>query len=963
MQHRTFLDEVAEKLYTRYGNDISSLTLVFPSLRARLFFSDALSQHIERPIWQPHYISMDDIMCQAASAAVGDKIRLISELYKIYVQHHPSETFDKFYFWGEMLLSDFDLIDKYMIDADMLFRNLCDLKELEADLSYLTPEMRHVISSFWSHFAEQESLTEEKRKFLNIWLSLSPIYKSLRERLQELNIAYTGMIYRSAIDNIEAGVSVPDISRHYVFIGFNALSECEKRMLKYLSNNCQCDFFWDYDSYYTSSSEQEAGRFLRENISAYKSLDEVTHDNFLATSKKFNAISCVSNVIQCKYVNTLLREISPELKFDKQTAIILTDESLLMPLLHSLPEEISREINVTMGYPLRQTTAYSLIERLLELQKNARLTNEKANFYHADVVGILSHPYIIESFEAEALGLQNKIIEGRYIRIDEELFKSYNQLSIIFSYSDNYNKISKYLLDVLNMLAQHIDPQQEEASLKLSYISLIAENIVKLQNSLKDCDIEISTSIYSSLLRRHLQSVRIPFSGEPLRGLQVMGILETRNVDFRNVIILSMNDDNFPGNITGSSSFIPYNLRAAYGIPTPEHHEGVYAYYFYRLIQRAERVDMLYCSHADEKSTGEQSRYIYQLDYESPYPINRINVGVDVTVAESPDNEIAKCGAVKEALMRFIQGEKPIRLSPTAFARYVACPMKFYFASVVRLKSTDELSEEVDSPMFGTILHAAMQELYSKIIGIANPAQELQAMLKGDKVEHAVMKAVNDEYLKIPNASEQHYTGNLMLVKSIITRYIRNGIIPFDIRKNGFAVELVEKDIEWAFPIGEGRKVVFGGIADRIDSLDNGALRVVDYKTGKPHQSMDGVISLFEGDDRSSLGNILQTMIYSMVLSHTRNRNVYPALYYARTIGNEEFSERIKDLGAKDPTGKRASKEAADIDYASYAAEFEEQLSQKLNELFDFETPFKRCDKQEAETICKYCDFKTICKR
>ncbi|MBR5138901.1 MAG: PD-(D/E)XK nuclease family protein [Alistipes sp.] len=964
MQHKTFLEEVAESLYSRYGNDISSLTLVFPSRRARLFFSDALSRLIERPIWQPHYISMDDIMCQASSYTTGDKVRLITELYKIYAEYHPAETFDKFYFWGDVLLSDFDLIDKYMIDADMLFRNLCDLKELEADLSYLTPEMRQVISSFWSHFTPLESLTEEKQKFLSIWLSLAPVYHRFQERLRELKAAYTGMIYRSAVDNIEAGTGAPDTSRHYVFIGFNALSECEKRMLKYLSLNSECDFFWDYDSYYTSQSEQEAGHFLRENISKHKASCEITHDNMLGINKKLTAISCVSNVVQCKYVNTLLHEISPALQFDKQTAIVLTDEALLMPLLHSLPAEISKQVNVTMGYPLRQTSAYSLIERLIDLQKNTRKSNNKITFYHTDVNGVLSHPYITEAFGEEARKLQHKINDGRYIRIEKEFFDGHDGLSSIFLATNNCSELSEYILEVFNMLVQRMDKQMEDYTLRLSYISLIADNINKLGNCLKDCDIEISTSIYTSLLRRHLQNVRIPFSGEPLNGLQVMGILETRNIDFRNVIILSMNDDNFPSNITGSSSFIPYNLRAAYGMPTPEHHESVYAYYFYRLIQRAERVDMLYCSHADDKSTGEQSRYIYQLDYESPYPIERINVGVDVTVGQAPDNEVAKCGSVRERLMQFLGSDNKVRLSPTAFARYVTCPMKFYFASVARIKSVDELSEEIDYPMFGTILHAAMQRLYTPIKGVVNPAKLMQRMLDTDEVERAVTEAVNENYLKNSATDQSNYSGSLMLVKNIIISYIRNGIIPYDIQHNAFAVEQVEEDIEWALPIGNGRSVRFGGIADRIDSLDNGALRVVDYKTGRPHQSINGIESLFEGTDRSHYGNILQTMIYSMVLNHTRQRNVYPTLYYARIMGKEEFSPTLIDLGKREADStKRKKSEAVEIDYAAYATEFETLLSQKLNELFDFDTPFRRCDEQEAEKICELCEFKTICKR
>ena len=287
---QTFLQEAAQRLYERYGDDISSLRIVLPSQRARLFFSDALSALITKPIWQPRYISMDDIMSRYSTLEVGDKVRLITELYRIYAEYHPSESFDKFYFWGEILLSDFDLIDKYMIDASMLFSNIYDLKELEADLSYLTPEMRQIISTFWNNFSDKAALSDEKREFLKIWLSLGAIYDSFQQRMEQMKIGYAGKIYRSAVKNIEEGVAYPDTSRHYVFIGFNALSECEKKVLKYLSNNCECDFYWDYDNYYTSQKEQEAGMFLRENLKLFPPKDEITHNNFIEIKKKINSI-------------------------------------------------------------------------------------------------------------------------------------------------------------------------------------------------------------------------------------------------------------------------------------------------------------------------------------------------------------------------------------------------------------------------------------------------------------------------------------------------------------------------------------------------------------------------------------------------------------------------------------------------------------------------------------------------
>ena len=950
MHNSTFLEEVAQKLYERYGNALSSMRLVLPSRRAGLFFSDALKRIVGKPIWQPCYISMDEIMCEASSLKQGDKFLIIAELYKIYVTYHPDESFDKFYFWGEMLLGDFDLIDKYMIDADMLFRNIVDLKELESDLSYLSDDMRRMIHDFWSNFNIEASLSEEKRKFLSIWMSLAPIYNKLHTRLEELGYAYSGMIYRSAINNISTGSGSPDTSQHYIFIGFNALSECEKRMLKFLNNNAQCDFYWDYDSYYTSQSEQEAGRFLRENISLFKPADEITHDNFLSIKKKISSISCVSNAIQCKYVNNILQEISKQSDFNKDTAIILTNESLLLPLLHSLPENIGEKLNITMGYPLRQTTAYSFVERLIELQKNVRHSNSGTTFYHADVTGILNHPYITEIAEKEAAEIQKTIIAGRLIRVGSEHFAKSEVLQHIFTHTDGYKELSKYLIDTLQLITAHVADDNEDRTLKMAYMTLLSNEIHRLGNVLNNCDIELSTSIYTSLLRRHLQGIKIPYTGEPLQGLQIMGILESRNIDFKNVIILSMNDDNFPGNVGTASSFIPYNLRAAYGLPTPEHHEGVYAYYFYRLIQRAERVDMLYCSHADEKSTGEKSRYIYQLEYESPYTVNRINVGVDVGASTFNDNAIPKRGEVLERLNQYLNGEK--RLSPTALSNYIACPMRFYFSAIAKLKTGDELTEEVDNSMFGNILHRAMQLLYADILNDANPSIRLKAMLEDNTIEQTVIQAASSEYLNDAEADIKEYTGNLLLVKDTITRYISHGIIPYDIANSDFVVTGVEKPIKYDFDLGDGREVHMGGIADRIDSLDNGCLRVVDYKSGSPNTEAGSIESLFNGETRNTNRYVLQTMLYSMILHHTENREVKPALYFARNMSNENFSPYIK---IKDS-------QYDEVTYTEHATAFEEQLATKLRELFNPDIPFIRCGADDDKS-CEYCDFKTICKR
>ncbi|HJA98508.1 MAG TPA: PD-(D/E)XK nuclease family protein [Candidatus Alistipes avicola] len=944
-----FLQEVAADLYERYGDDISSLFVLFPSRRARVFFVDALSKLSDRPLWEPRWTTVDELMSEISGLRVGDRVRLITELYKVYSEFHP-ESFDKFYFWGEMLLTDFDTIDKYRIDADMLFRNLSDLKELESDISYLTPVQLQVITTFWSHFLGEGNLSDEKRRFLKIWQSLGPVYKAYRQRLQSLGLAYTGMVHRAAAERLDAGDFSFSEPKRFVVAGFNALSQCEKRLFKFLADSA--DFYWDYDTYYKGNPEQEAGMFIRENLSMFPSRSELSHDHFLFP-KRIEAISTVSNAAQCKYVATLLRELAAEQgPLGKETAIVLTDENLLLPLLHALPPEIGK-VNVTMGYPLKQSLSYSFVERLIELQSHARLKEGRPFFYHADVLGILSHPYVIESDPSRMVAMQEEIVRDRRIMVDSAWLRQLPVLEVLFRSTGDWHELSDYLLDVLQTVA-HYSPEDEDSDRRLEFLTVISEEIVKLRNSLDMCDVELTTSIYTSLLRRHLQTLRVPYEGEPLEGVQVMGILETRNLDFRNVILLSMNDDNFPGNRMAGSSFVPYNLKAAYGLPTPEHHEGVYAYYFYRLLQRAENVRMLYCSHADEKTTGEQSRYIYQLAYETPFELKRREVGIDVNLSETEPIEVPKTGATAEKLARFTCEENPVALSPTSFFRYVACPLRFYFHSVARLQPDDEISEEVDAPMFGTILHAAMQQLYEPLIGQSSQGDTLRALSRSEKVEQAVVDSINANYLIDPEATLEDYSGNLLLVKDIVTRYIRQGILPFDAAHDGFTVEGLEQPIrhEFAFEsAGKPCRVVFGGMADRIDRLADGTLRVVDYKTGEPHLEFQGVDALFHGDAKQRQSNVLQTLIYSMVLYHTRRADTEPTLYYVRAMNREDYRPQLVDreLGR---TGVR---------YSEYREEFEGLLRETLAELFDPSVPFRQTD--DVEHTCRYCDFKEICRR
>ena len=956
-----FLEEVAADLYARYGEGLSDRAVLFPSRRARLFFVDALGRIAGRPMWQPEWVTIDDLTGEISGLHTGDRVRLITELYKVYSAYH-NEPFDKFYFWGDMLLTDFDTIDKYLIDAQMLFRNISEIKEIEADISYLTPAQLRILS-FWSSFGEQADLSEEKRRFLAIWKTLGPIYRRFRERLSSLGIAYNGMVQRAAADRIRGGGFVFPEPRRYVVAGFNALSECEKRLFGFLATAAETDFYWDYDSYYKDDPEQEAGMFVRSNVAQFPPRTELRHDN-MQGEKQVVSVAAVSNAVQCKYAAAILaglarrrREEDPGIAagarpaLGKETAVVLTDENLLLPLLYALPADIGR-VNVTMGFPLRQSLAYTFVERLVELQNHRRCKGDGCTFYHADVAGILAHPYVAECDAALTRTMHEEIVRDRRISVDAAWLGRNELLKRIFTPAATWRELSDYMLDVVAAVARQ-PYEGDDARQRVEFLAVIAEQVTKLRNSLDECDIDLTAEVYTSLLRRHLQTLRIPFEGEPLEGIQIMGILETRNLDFENVIILSMNDDNFPGNHMAQASFIPYNLRAAYELPTPEHHEGVYAYYFYRLIQRAKTVHMLYCSHADDKSTGEPSRYIYQLDYESGFDVRKVEVGVDVNLAETAPIEVPKDEGVMVRLERFVDAQSPATLSPTAFFRYVACPLRFYFHSIARLEADDEISEEVDAPMFGTILHAAVQTLSARIAGEAHPGETLRAMIRTGEVAQAVEAAINQNYLQDKHATAEDYSGNLLLVKDIVIRYLRGGVMPYDAAHDAFSVSGLEEPVAYPFRFragGRDLEMKFAGIADRIDTLDDGALRVGDYKTGAPHLEFDGVESLFTGTGKQRLSNILQTLLYAMMLHRSRGCDVEPALYYVRNMNRPGYSPQLDDK----QTGVKGAR------YTLYRERFEELLRAQLAELYDTSVPFRQCE--DADT-CKYCDFNVICKR
>ena len=984
----TFIEEVALQLYDKYNVNVSSLTMVLPSKRARLFFAEALSNVAKMPIWEPTYTSMDELMCKFSELRKADKLRLVAELYEVYKTHFEEgkcEGFDEFYHWGEMLVSDFDMIDKYRIDASQLFTNISDLKELELDVTYFTAEQIDMINRFWRTLTGvSDKVIDEKSakgKFLKMWRMLGSIYEEYRTRLRNMGVGYTGMIYREAVGRLEM-TEFSDKER-YVFVGFNALSECEKFLLQHLKKVCSVEFYWDYDNYYAEDKYQEAGIFIRENLAMFGASEGISYDNF-RNIKSVNVFSTSSNVAQCQSVVDILEEIASKSKdgrIGKDTAVVLTDENMLMPLLYALPEKfkVRREmvdgkevvksaVNVTMGYPLRNTLAYSFVERLLELQKHAnKSTSGEETFYYVDVDGLLSHPYISALSTSQYSDLRSEIVERRLFQVPREMLAVSPLLDKLFRKTNDWREESEYLLSIIDEVAA-MTTAGEEGAYRAEFLSMISDALVKLQNIADQCGTNITEKIYRALVRRHLQAERVPFTGEPLEGLQIMGILETRNLDFKNVILLSMTDNNFPGSRTTDKSFLPYSLRYGYKIPTAEHHEGVYAYYFYRLVERAENLYMLYSSAADDKSTGEPSRYIRQIEYETDFKINYTNVGVEVSLSDSSCIEVDKDHQVFDKLLRFTRNKG---LSPTAFSTYVKCPLKFYFNVVELLRPENELEESVDNMTFGNIFHEAADILYKQIKGDTAPDVRLQEFRNRKEVEKAVDTAIAKVYFGNKDGKlTQQLGGELLIIRNIVLAYLKSNLLDYEISKFNdtaesvkFVVAETEYDLKMTMPIevnGEKFDVRLAGRADRIDSLNDGKMmRVIDYKTGKPRLNYSGIDSLFHGEPivTKRESNIINTLMYSMMLYHemrnkNRNVDVRPELFYVGSMVRNDYSPRFVE---------RVENKSRTLEgYSEVAEEFEANVKATLCEMFDRTTPFKQC---EDDSACQYCDYQTICNR
>ena len=966
----SFLDIVAANLYARYGKRLSSCCLVFPNRRSRLFFAQSLSKLINKPLWQPRYSTIEEIIVQFSGRQVADSFVLLLELYEIYNQNlERQEPFDRFYFWGEVMLHDFDLIDKHLIKAKELFSNLKAQKELEGDFSFLEKDQVAYVRQFWSNFNPENS--ELQKEFLTIWEKLWPIYSQFREQLKSKGMAYEGMLYREVA---EAELPEQLDSEFYVFIGFNALNKCEKELFQKLKQAGKAEFYWDYDNYYLNNEQQEAGLFLRRNMADFPSpLPAEQFSNF-TTEKDIKVVAAPSDAVQAKLVPQLLKEMGASA--DNRTAVVLADEQLLIPILHALPA-IASDINVTMGYPLRQTPVYALITLLLQVHQKAKAGNSGVRFYHRDVLAVLYHPYIKAAAGKAAETLANEIVQKNKVYVTVGDFAGHSFLPVIFTPALSYGELHQRLLYLLEQIALSPLAGEDEQMIR-AYLLHCSRQLNKLKKALDESGISLSLPVYTNMLYKLLSNERIPFIGEPLTGLQVLGILETRNLDFEHLIMLSTNEGIIPQSYN-APSFIPYNLRRGFGLPAIEQHEAVYAYYFYRLLQRAKKITLVYNTKTDESRSGEMSRYIMQLKAESGQQVQESSVSLRIGLHPAKAISIPKNEKVLQELQKYLvvgsqqsavgsrQNETEEKstlnsqlstfnyLTPSAINAYLACSLRFYFRYIERLKAPDEMSEDVDGLLLGNLLHRTMESLYNIAENKLITAEWLKALSNNHElIKESLDKALAREYYHRDSLpAEADEDGKLVLLREVVSKYIYQ-IIRYDISQTPFTLEGAELRLYHDFPFKYGNEIKhvrLGGIIDRLDRQGN-CLLVVDYKTGKANNEFKSVEALFGADVQKHNPAVLQIMLYSMLLKQQQpEREITPKLYFMRELYNDS------DFLITEKSGKQSN---TVTEISPYMESYTAALSGILSELFNPQQSFVQTIDIDS---CAYCDYRKICNK
>jgi len=950
-----FLSQCAKYIYKKHSGDLHNVCMVFPNRRAGVFFNSYLQNEITGAVIAPETTTIGELISGYSSFHQAERLQLISVLYDVFQKHtQTTETFDEFYFWGEILLADFNDVDRYMVNAKDLFRNVLELKEIDTVFDYLTPEQKEALEQFWGSVAVADK-KEFELKHLRIWEKLFPVYAEFKEILKERKMAFGGMIDRHVVENMADESFRFEFSKYY-FIGLNALNTCEKRFFKYLNGLKKAEFLWDFDQFYLNDKSNEAGRFMRENLINFPPpTDFILNPDLFSKKKNIKLVAVSSNYGQAQHIPLFLKETENdfETKFDN-TAIVLADETLLFSSLGAIPGDIGT-VNITMGYPAKNSMIYGFIMLLVNLLKNRRIDeNRGVVAYHRFVTDILNHQLLAHWESEKNKSFINEIQSKNKITISLNEIGYSDLHKIIFTLPEKVESYSRYFLNVLAEIVKKFQTTESENAMMSEIIYAVYQAIEKLEMVLNKTILEqkreISDVVFFRLFTQYLGTVSVAFEGEPLSGLQVMGILETRCLDFKNLVILGLNENKWPRTFT-APSFIPANIRKGFGLPGIDEQDAMYAYYFYRLIQRAENITATYSVVKEGIGTGELSRYGFQLQYDSEHKPEKINLEFCFAHESVKPILMNSSKQIVEKLLGNNNSEHP--LSPSAVIAYLQCSLRFYFRYVMQLPEPDELKEEIDGMIFGNIFHDTMEALYKPFVGSILNRSDIETIQKNKVlIENEIRKKIAKNYFKQNEEDTKKVIleGKTLLIYENIKTYL-NQLLQVDKELTPFTLISLEEKYKTMLTIevnGATQNINVGGKIDRVDRV-NGKIRVLDYKTGYVKStSFKAVDELFQKDLKDLKKEVLQAMIYSWILSEeTGEISFQPAIYSLRDLFRENFNPEISWF-------------QHEFSFSELKEDFVAGLKSVLTEIYSTENTFYQTPHTDN---CKYCAYKAICQR
>ena len=958
----TFLNLVAKDLYGKCGNDITGLadvTVVFPNRRARLFFDDSLARCSVQPLWSPQYTTIEEVFQSQSDLRLADRIEMVTLLHSIYTDElHSDESLDSFWSWGELMLADFDDIDRNLAPADQLFSLLSEQREL-TDTSFLTDEQVKALEQFFGEMKESKP-TRLRARYQSVWSVLGNIYNRFVKLMTDKGIGYNGMIQRRVIETLDTNRLT---ARRYVFVGFNSLDKAERELFRAIQGTGRAMFYWDYDPAYTEGSLQhEAGRFLRDNLKEFP--NELAHEAFESLPKaRLTIVETSTDNAQARFIPQWLDSLQLDGKAGRETAIVLADESLLQPVLHSIPQDTIANVNITMGYNLTETSLYSLVSALIDMQRLA--SRNKGRYSIQSISRVLGNP-MTAALSKDALTLLEELRKTRRMFPDTTPLTTHGQLSVLFAPATDNEQLLQYLLTVLKALVPVIREREDDTlfqPLNQEALYRIYTQINRLHSLVEQGNMQLQTETLCRLVRSVLSSTTVPFHGEPAVGMQIMGLIETRNLDFRNVLLLSAQEGTLPKS-GQNASFIPYNIRVAFGLTTMQDKSAVSSYNFYHLIQRADNVTMVYNGNADAPGIGKGqiSRYLLQLIV-SGREIERKLLESGNTVHVTPVLSVSKTKEVLEQLYNnYDTADVRSYLSPSALNKYMDCKLKFYLAQIAGLSKPDDTDTEIDYAKFGTLFHKSAELAYNHLASL-NPDRtvttaSIESLLKDrDSLNGFVKQAFTEVYFDGKDTDPAEYSGIQSINHEVIVQYLRQ-ILRMDaelyapFKYEGSEAHGYECLVGIDDPLNKGKRldIRLKGIIDRIDRKD-GIVRIVDYKTGRKHDYPKSVDNLFDSKNRNE--QAFQIMYYAYIMSRQKEfctQKLAPVLIYTRSSSKPTKEDLYYRIGTD-----------AIYDFKTQLGnEFEEKLMALVKEIFNPDVPFEPTE--DIET-CRNCDFSQLCGR